>query len=118
MKTEARWCWRPFRSGDVGMLSARQAILYDQLYGWGRPLEALIYEIAAKFLRAFKAGREQCWVAERHGQMLGAVMLVEDDAGSARLRLRYVRPKDRGSSLGVGLCHQYRTFQRSHGRAP
>lgn len=115
MTTEGRWCLRPFRSGDVGMLSARQAILYDELYGWGRPLEALIYEIAAKFLRDFKEGREQCWVAERDGRMLGAVMLVEDDADTARLRLLYVEPDARGLGIGAALVHQCTCFARAAG---
>ncbi|MBA4165365.1 MAG: hypothetical protein C0510_12195 [Erythrobacter sp.] len=115
MTTEARWCLRPFRSGDVGMLSARQAILYDELYGWGRPLEALIYEIAAKFLRDFKEGREQCWVAERDGRMLGAVMLVEDDADTARLRLLYVEPEARGLGIGAALVNRCTQFAREAG---
>src|SRR3546814_6814358 len=99
MAAETEWSLRLFRSGDVGMLCARQAILYDRLYGWGRPLEARIYEIAAKFLRDFSEGREQCWVADRAGTMLGAVLLVEDDAATERLRLLYVAPEARG--LGI-----------------
>lgn len=112
MATEPRWSLRPFRSGDVGMLGARQAILYDELYGWGRPLEALIYDIAAKFLRDFKRGREQCWIAECDGRMLGAVLLVEDDAETARLRLLYVEPEARGLGIGAALVHQCTEFAR------
>src|SRR3546814_4067472 len=101
MAAETEWSLRLFRSGDVGMLCARQAILYDRLYGWGRPLEALIYEIAAKFLRDFSEGREQCWVADRAGKMLGAVLLVEDDAD---------RSEEHTSELQSLMRHSYAVF--------
>lgn len=114
--TEARgWALRTFRSGDVGLIGARQAILYADEWGWGQPLEAIIYEISAKFLRDFKPGREQCWVAERDGQMLGGVMLCEEDAETARLRLLYVEPQARGLGVGSALVRQCTEFARSAG---
>src|SRR6185369_358916 len=68
----APWHIRTFRTGDLAMIAARQSILYEA-YGWGRPMEILQSEITAAFLRDFKPGREQCWVAERAGTMAGAV---------------------------------------------
>lgn len=112
---ERDWSLRTFGPGDVGILGARQAALYAESHGWGRPLEALIYEIAAKFLRDFKEGREQCWVAERGGRMLGAVLLVEDDADTARLRLLYVEPDARGHGIGAALVRQCSQFARDAG---
>lgn len=111
----ADWRLRSFRSGDVGIISARQAMIYAEGYGWGRQLEALIYEIAANFLRDFREGREQCWVAERGGQLLGGVFLVEDDVETARLRLLYVEPEARGLGIGQALVHQCTQFAREAG---
>lgn len=114
--TEPRdWTLRTFRSGDVGMIGARQAILYEQEWGWGQPLEAIIYEIGGKFLSEFKPGREHCWVADREGQILGGVMLVEEDADTARLRLLYVEPEARGLGVGSALVHQCTEFAREAG---
>ena len=97
------------------MIGARQAMLYADEWGWGQPLEALIYEIAGSFLRDFKPGREQCWVADRDGQMLGGVFLCEEDADTARLRLLYVEPEARGLGVGSALVRQCSEFAREAG---
>src|SRR5690606_14557383 len=109
------WSLRTFRTGDMGLITARQSILYHEGYGWGRGMEALIGEITAAFLRDFKFGREQCWIAEREGRMLGSVFLVEEDAETARLRLLYVEPEARGMGVGQALVKQCTAFAREAG---
>ncbi len=113
--TERDWSMRTFRPGDMGMVSARQAIIYSEGYGWGDKLEALILEIAANFLRDFKPGREQCWIAERGSRMLGSVFLVEEDERTARLRLLYVEAEARGLGIGAALVRQCSEFARQAG---
>jgi len=44
---------RDHRPGDMGWITHRQAILYNQEYGWNTEYEALIAEIMARFLRNF-----------------------------------------------------------------
>jgi DNA-binding MarR family transcriptional regulator/GNAT superfamily N-acetyltransferase len=102
---------RTFRIGDLAMLAARQSILYDEVYGWGRGLELVESEYTTQFLKAFKPGREQCWIAEAEGAMAGSVMLTDESesggASVARLRLMYVEPFARGRGIGdalVGTC--------------
>lgn len=109
------WSLRTFRNGDMGLITARQSILYHEGYGWGRGMEALIGEITAAFLRDFKSGREQCWIAEREGRMLGSVLLVEEQAETARLRLLYVEPEARGMGVGQALVKQCTAFAREAG---
>lgn len=99
----------------MGMITARQSILYDEAYGWGRPMEALIGEITARFLREYREGREDCWVIESGGRMLGCVFLVEEDAETARLRLLYVEPEARGLGIGTALVRQCTEFARAQG---
>lgn len=98
---------RTFRTGDMGLVTARQSILYSENYGWGRGMEALIGDVTTRFLRDFKPGREQCWIAERGGRMAGSVFLVDAGDGVAQLRLLYVEPWARGLGIGgdlVGRC--------------
>ncbi len=109
------WSLRTFRTGDMGLITARQSTLYHEAYGWGRGMEALIGEITASFLREFKPQREQCWIAEREGRMLGSVFLVEDDTETARLRLLYVEPEARGMGVGQALVKQCTAFAREAG---
>ena len=106
---------RTWTVGDMGMVTARQAILYQQVYGWGTRMEALIGEITTAFLRDFQPGREQCWIAERAGRMLGSVFLVAEDAHVARLRLLYVEPEARGLGIGADLVARCVAFARAAG---
>jgi len=102
---------RTFRVGDLAMIAARQSILYDEMHGWGRGLELVESEYTTQFLRQFKPGREQCWIAEAEGAMAGSVMLTDESGnggdGLGRLRLMYVEPFARGRGIGnalVGTC--------------
>ncbi len=106
---------RPFRTGDLPLIAARQALLYAQENDWGVPLEANVMETASRFLRGFKPGREQCWVAELDGVLAGSVMLTDEGDGLARLRLLYVEPFARGHGLGTTLVATCLGFAREVG---
>jgi DNA-binding MarR family transcriptional regulator/GNAT superfamily N-acetyltransferase len=111
---EAPWRIRSFRTGDLATIAARQSILYEP-YGWKRPMEILQGEITTAFLRDFKPGREQCWVAERAGLMAGAVLLVDAGDNVGQLRLLHVEPWARGLGIGGALVGECVTFARNAG---
>jgi len=106
---------RAFRAGDMGLVSARQSLLYRETYGWGPGIEANIGEVTAAFLRNFKPGREQCWVAEQGGVMAGSIFLTDEGDGLSRLRLLYVEPFARGQGLGETLVSTCLGFAREVG---
>ncbi len=108
---------RPFRTGDMGQIAARQSILYAQSHGWGRGLEVVEGEVTTAFLRDFKPGREQCWVAEVDGVMAGSIFLTDEGRGIARLRLLYVEPFARGRRIGDALVTTCIGFARDKGYA-
>jgi len=109
------WHIRTFRAGDLGMIVARQAVLYAEGYGWGKAIELLELEVVAAFLRDFKPGREQCWVAERGGRMVGAIFCVDSGDGRAQLRLLHVEPDARGLGIGDALVRTCVEFARGAG---
>lgn len=111
------WALRTFRAGDLGMIAGRQSALYAEHHGWGIPMEILQGEITTNFLRDFKPGREQCWVAERAGRMVGSIMLVDSGDNAAQLRLLYVEPDARGLGIGEALVRACVEFARSSGYA-
>jgi len=94
---------RTWRTGDMGMLAARQSILYRVEYGWGRGLEHNIAETVAGFLGGYREGRDQAWIAEVAGAMAGSVLLTDEGDGLCRLRLFYVEPMARGRGIGDAL---------------
>lgn len=106
--------WQP---GDMGLITAQQAVYYRNAYAWGDTLEVLIGEITSRFVRDFRPDREQCWVAERHGELLGSAFVVADSDRVARLRLLYIDAAARGHGLGRDLVGRCIAFARAAGYA-
>ncbi|MDQ3243346.1 MAG: helix-turn-helix domain-containing GNAT family N-acetyltransferase [Gemmatimonadota bacterium] len=110
-----QWRIRTHRAGDVGWVIQRHAELYYKEYRWGPLFEALVAEIAAKFLHDFDARREQCWIAELDGMRVGSVFLVKREKSVAQLRLLLVDPAARGLGIGEALVQECVRFARASG---
>ncbi|NMN03041.1 MULTISPECIES: helix-turn-helix domain-containing GNAT family N-acetyltransferase [unclassified Novosphingobium] len=96
--------FRSLKAGDLGLIVHRQAVLYRDDYGYNESYEGLIAQIVADFRQAFDPARDDAWVAEMHGQMVGSIFLVHtDDPQVAKLRLLYVEPDARGLGIGKSL---------------
>jgi DNA-binding MarR family transcriptional regulator/N-acetylglutamate synthase-like GNAT family acetyltransferase len=113
--TDTHYRLRPHRSGDMGWIVSRHGALYTEEYGWDSGFEALVAEIAAKFLKSFNPRREACWIAENEWENLGSVMLAEQSETTAKLRLLLVEPCARGLGIGARLVAECLSFARAAG---
>ncbi len=103
------------RPGDMGWVVQQHGELYALEYGLDARFEALVADIAARFVRNFQPGWERCWIAELDGQRVGSVFVARKSATVAQLRLLILAPGARGVGLGARLTDECLAFARARG---
>ncbi|MGC5324288.1 bifunctional helix-turn-helix transcriptional regulator/GNAT family N-acetyltransferase [Brevibacillus sp. SYSU BS000544] len=106
---------RSHQPGDMGWITHRHGVLYAQEYGWNEQFEALVARITSHFITRFNPLKERCWIAEMDGEIIGSVMVVQENEEIAKLRLLLVEPKARGLGLGTRLVEECIRFARAKG---
>lgn len=108
---------RSLRIGDIGWMTHRQGVLYNEQYGWNGEFEALIAGIYAQYFAAPETPPKTLWVAERDGKIVGSIFVMPSEGlpGSAQLRMLYVEPAARGLGIGKALIEQCVRFARDAG---
>jgi len=114
-KAEPPYLLREHQPGDLGWVVHRQALLYAEEYGWDGTYEALAAEIVAQFVKHYDAKREHCWIAERDGARVGAVLIAKASDEIAKLRLLHVESEARGLGIGGRLVEECIRFSRRAG---
>jgi DNA-binding MarR family transcriptional regulator/GNAT superfamily N-acetyltransferase len=112
---DAKLSLREHGPGDIGWVIERHGVIYSEEYGWDMRFEALVGDIASKFLAHNNPRRERCWIAELDGERVGCVFLVERTKTIAQLRLLLVEPAARGHGIGQRLVAECVQFAQKAG---
>ena len=113
----ADYVLRPPRIGDIGWLAHRQGVLYAEEQGWDASFEALAAKILIDCIQDIDPQRERGWIAERDGEIVGSVFVVQKSKRVAKLRMLYVEPSARGLGIGRRLVDECVAFARAKGYA-
>jgi DNA-binding MarR family transcriptional regulator/GNAT superfamily N-acetyltransferase len=108
---------RPPTTADYGWIIQSHGEVYAREYGWGPRFLTLVARVVADYVDNFDPVLERCWIAERHGQNVGAVCVAKDRErpGVAKLRMLLVLPSARGLGIGKRLVDECTRFAREAG---
>ena len=101
--------------GDMGWVVQQHGEIYWREYRFNSEFEALVADIAAKYIRNFDPQREKGWIAEIDGERVGSVFVVRRSATVAQLRLLILTAQARGQGLGGRLTDECIAFAQAKG---
>ena len=106
---------RTHRMGDIGWITERHGLIYNEEHQFDETFEALVAEILAKILKSYDHRRDHIWIAEVDGERVGTILATAEGRSTAQLRLFLVEPWARGNRIGRLLMNECVRFGRQAG---
>lgn len=104
---------RTRRAGDLGYITYRHAVLYQEEYGLKPVFEQYVMDGLLAFQKSQSEG--DIWIAESGGRIAGFIGVVASDSETAQLRWFLIEPEFRGLGLGRRLMSTAMDFCREKG---
>ena len=105
---------RPYRAGELGLVSWRHCVLYREEYGFDETFEYYLLAGMTQFLHDL-GGRGEVWVADCGDNVVGSIAVVETSAAVGQLRWFLLEPAFRGLGLGKALMNTALEYSRDRG---
>jgi len=104
--------YRSRQPGDIGHIIYRHGVLYAQEYGFDETFDLYVGKPLIAFAENFDPAKENLWIAERDGAIVGSMAIVNAGGGAAQLRWLLVEPETRGLGIGQALVDKGVAFCR------
>jgi len=102
------------RPGDIGAVARLHGVLYEREHGLDHRIEASVAEGMARRSEALhRSEGAALWLAERDGEVVGAVGMTDEGDGLVRLRWFIVAPEARRAGVGSGLLERALRWARA-----
>jgi GNAT superfamily N-acetyltransferase len=102
------------KPGDIGYLTYLHGTLYAMDCGWDHTFEAYVAGPLSEFAKSH-TDREQIWLVEKEGALVGSIAIVQAAQDTAQLRWLLLHPDLRGLGLGRTLLEDAMSFCRKNG---
>jgi len=103
------------KAGDIGYVTYLHGKLYSEEYGYGISFESYVAEGFHKFYKDYDPDIDRVWVCEHNNKIIGFLLLMHNEPGSAQLRYFILEPRYRGIGLGKKLMQLYMDFLKQKG---
>lgn len=94
---------RSFKSHDIEHIIERHMELYKGEYGFDDTFRDYVSNAIYDFVKSKKRNKENIWVAELNGKVVGSIAIVKVDDSTVQLRWFLIEPDTRGKGLGKRL---------------
>lgn len=109
---------RTFKPKDIEHIIERHMDLYSTEYEFDYTFRDYVGDAIYDFVEVHDKDRENIWVAEIYGRVVGSIAIVKVDNFTAQLRWFLIEPSIRGKGLGKRLMRTVMEFckEKDYGR--
>ncbi|MBT3285630.1 GNAT family N-acetyltransferase [Candidatus Bathyarchaeota archaeon] len=101
--------------GDLGYITYMHGRIYHDEYGFDSTFEPYVARPMSEFSLAGDQSRQQIWVVEMDGKIVGCIAIVDAGGNEAQLRWLLLTKETRGKGLGERLMSEAVDFCREKG---
>lgn len=104
--------YREARTGDLGYMIHRQAVLYRDEYKFNDSFEEYLILGMSEYLK-HRTEFDKVWVAESDGNIAGAISIIHSEKNLSQIRWFYTEPKFRNLGIGKNLLNLAVNYAKS-----
>lgn len=100
------------KPGDLGYLTYLHGKIYHEEYGFDTTFEPYVARPLSDFSLTENQSRQQIWIVEMDGKIVGSIAIVDAGNNEAQLRWLLLTQETRGKGLGKELMKRVLDFCR------